>query len=172
MLVSAACKRLARRTVAPMGVRSIAANAGGPMFGGGTWEDHGYEVSPINGAPKIPSPWNKWFPHEPVPFSPKQGPYKVHVERGEVYHWCACGQCVNQPWADAGGCQAPFKAVPFIPEFTGTYHMCGSKHSPSRPLFNGTCWLQFCDIYPVTTAFAGFWACFVGAVVLSWLGHP
>merc|ERR1719282_1112059 len=74
----------------------------GPVMGG-TWEENGYEVSSHNGAPKIHSPWNKWFPYEPVPFSPKLGPYKVWCEEGQLYKFCACGESRTQPWCECNG---------------------------------------------------------------------
>merc|ERR1712232_1427533 len=126
----------------------------GPVMGG-TWEENGYETSSHNGAPKIRSPWNKWFPYEPVPFSPKLGPYKVSCEAGQEYQFCTCGECVNQPWADGGECQPPFKPTPWVPMYTQTYYMNGSKHS-SVPQFNGTCWLVWCDVNPVAASLAGF----------------
>merc|ERR1719160_1531722 len=69
------------------------------------WENAGYEVSQKNGAPKIPSLWNKWFPYEPVPFSPKLGPYKEQVVAGATYQWCACGESNTQPFCDEVGCK-------------------------------------------------------------------
>merc|ERR1719203_2230574 len=105
------------------------------------WEAAGYEVSQKNGAPKIHSPWNKWFPYEPVPFSPRLGPYKERVVAGQTYHWCSCGESISQPWCDEIGCKdTKFRAIPYTPRFTGPVWFCGSKHSPSRPVFNGTCW--------------------------------
>merc|ERR1719482_878165 len=143
---------------APLSVRGLTT---GP-FTGGTWEDNGYEVSPINGAPKIPSPWNKWFPHEPIPFSPKLGPYKVKVNAGETYMWCACGQSRTQPWCE-GKCHKddPFQPIPYEARYTGTVWLCGSKHSGSKPEFNGTCWLVWCDVNTAAAAAMGFGGSFV-----------
>merc|ERR1719502_363624 len=71
------------------------------------WEAAGYEVSPKNGAPKIPSLWNKWFPYEPVPFSPKLGPMKERVEAGVTYQWCSCGESlpITSAFCDGVGCK-------------------------------------------------------------------
>jgi hypothetical protein len=158
-----------------LGIRGFSVPAGqgtaaGPVLGA-SWEGSGFEVSAINGAPKIPSPWNKWFPHEPIPFSPKLGPYAVKVTAGERYVWCSCGQCRTQPWSE-GECQAPFHGIPYEARHTGTVWLCGSKHSGSKPEFNGTCWLVWCDINPIPAAALGFMASFVVGVVLTWIVHP
>merc|ERR1711912_206457 len=102
------------------------------------WEAAGYEVSKKNGAPKIYSPWNKWFPYEPVPFSPKLGYYAVKVNKGEIYQWCSCGESVSQPFCDNVGCKdTKFVPIAFEPTYDGPIKFCGSKHSKSRPLFDG-----------------------------------
>merc|ERR1719359_1972157 len=103
----------------------------GPVMGG-TWEENGYETSPHNGAPKIYSPWNKWFPHDPVPYSPKFGPYKVNVTAGEVYHICACGESRTQPWCECGGefnAERGFRATTYIPRYSGYVWLQGAKHA-------------------------------------------
>ena len=30
----------------------------------------------------------------------KKGPYKVMVEKGKTYFWCACGKSQKQPFCD------------------------------------------------------------------------
>jgi len=34
------------------------------------------------------------------PKSPQKSPYKVKVEKGKIYSWCACGLSVKQPFCD------------------------------------------------------------------------
>merc|ERR1712151_181686 len=137
------------------------------------WEAAGYEVSKKNGAPKIYSPWNKWFPYEPVPFSPQLGPYIVKVRKGEVYQWCSCGESVSQPFCDNVGCKdTKFEPHEYIPQYDESAWFCGSKHSPSRPLFNGTCWLVWCDVNTGAACAASFAGCFLFGVVSTWLAHP
>merc|ERR1740129_1886306 len=63
------------------------------------WEVAGFEVSKNKGAPKIHPPWNKWFPHEPIPLSPHLEPYKEEVKAGQTYYQCACGDSSSQPCA-------------------------------------------------------------------------
>merc|ERR1711862_604294 len=99
------------------------------------------EYSAINDAPKIPSYWNKWFPYEPVPFSPKLGFYSEKLVKGNIYHWCRCGECRTQPWCedDGGpnGCLARgFTPMIVEPYQTGTQWLCGCKHCSSMPYYN------------------------------------
>lgn len=146
----------------------------GPVLGG-TWEESGYEVSEVNGAPKIPSTWNEWFPHEPIPFSPKLGPYVVWCEKGEEYFWCACGESRTQPWCECGGqfnAERGFQALRYVPRFTGYKMMCGSKHSPSKPMFNGTCWLIWVHVNPLPACVLGFCGSFVIGLSFTWVFSP
>jgi CDGSH-type Zn-finger protein len=140
------------------------------------WQAAGYEISPRNGAPKIYSPWNKWFPYEPVPYSPKLGPYIVKVQKDQVYYWCSCGESLTQPFCDGvGGCgqaDAVFKPIPYIPRYDETAWFCGSKHSPRRPTFDGTCWLVWCDVNPIPAAGIGFVVSFVFGIFSTWMVHP
>lgn len=134
-------------------------------------------ISPVNGAPRIYSPWNKWFPYEPVPCSPKLGPYIVKVKSMQEYYWCACGECVNQPWCDDNGgpdgcASRGFHAVKIVPTHSGSLWLCGSKHTGTRPYFNGTCWLVWIDCNPVEAAAIGFVGSFFFGIFLTWMIHP
>mmetsp|Transcript_62229 Transcript_62229/g.98679 ORF Transcript_62229/g.98679 Transcript_62229/m.98679 type:complete len:172 (+) Transcript_62229:64-579(+) len=137
------------------------------------WEAAGYEVSPKNGAPKIPSLWNKWFPYEPVPYSPKLGPYLERVEAGKTYLWCSCGESLSQPWCDDDACShKKFKPVPYTARHSGPVLFCGSKHSPGRPLFNGTCYLVWANANIIPACMLAFASSFVGGTFLTWWMHP
>jgi len=141
------------------------------------WEAAGYEVSQVNGAPKIYSPWNKWFPYEPVPFSPRFGPYIEKCEKDKTYWWCSCGESSTQPFCEAPeGCtnctNQVFKPLPFVTPYDSTVWFCGSKHSPRKPLFDGTCSLVWADVNPVWCAAVGFAVSFVFGIVSTWAVHP
>mmetsp|Transcript_34377 Transcript_34377/g.67703 ORF Transcript_34377/g.67703 Transcript_34377/m.67703 type:complete len:173 (-) Transcript_34377:58-576(-) len=144
------------------------------MYGSSFIPDY---VSPNNGAPRMPSPWNKWFPYEPVPCTPQLSPVRVKVEGQEVYQYCMCGECRTQPWCEdnggPGGCRSRgFASMPFIPRHTGTVLLCGCKHCPSRPRFNGTCWLVWTDYNIGPACLLGFVSTFVSGLVLTWMMHP
>lgn len=161
----------ASRAAARLAVgRAQRAFASGPVMGG-TWEDNGYEVSPHNGAPKIESPWHKWFPYEPMPFSPKLSPYRVYCNAGDTYWVCSCGECTTQPFVEKDACKNGFEPVLFIPRTTGTKFIHGSKHQ-THPIFNGTDWIVWADVNMLPALGISFAACFVGSFALTAFFHP
>mmetsp|Transcript_94606 Transcript_94606/g.267088 ORF Transcript_94606/g.267088 Transcript_94606/m.267088 type:complete len:179 (-) Transcript_94606:79-615(-) len=134
-------------------------------------------VSPLNGAPRIYSPWNKWFPYEPVPCSPKIGPYVVNVEGQQTYWWCSCGESRTQPWCEGeggpSGCQCRgFAPLPYVPRYSGRKLLCGCKHAGQKPLCNGTCCLVWSDVNTVPAIGLGFLGSFVTGLFLTWMMHP
>jgi hypothetical protein len=134
-------------------------------------------VSPVNGAPRLPSPWNKWFPYEPVPCSPQLHPYKVECKAGQDYWWCSCGECRTQPWCedDGGpnGCRSRgFAPVMYVPQHDGTKLMCGCKQCGSAPLFNGTCWVKWTDYNIGKAVGLSFVASFFFGILSTWMAHP
>ena len=34
------------------------------------------------------------------PATPQKNPYKIRVEKGKTYFWCACGLSLKQPFCD------------------------------------------------------------------------
>jgi hypothetical protein len=131
--------------------------------------------SPLNGAPRYPSPWNKWFPYEPVPCSPYRGPVWAWCEEKVAYLYCTCGECPTQPWCedDGNGCRGRgFEPLVYIPQHSGWKLLCGSKHSGSAPFFNGTCWLVWADYNPMKAAMVSFVGCFAFGVFSTWFAHP
>mmetsp|Transcript_164625 Transcript_164625/g.400200 ORF Transcript_164625/g.400200 Transcript_164625/m.400200 type:complete len:157 (+) Transcript_164625:63-533(+) len=122
--------------------------------------------------PVYPSPWNKWFPYEPVPSTPKLGPYRVKVSNKETYFFCTCGESAAQPFCESGGCKLPgFSPMPFVPRDDGTISLCGCKKAPSHEC-NGACISLYSDLNPVMASLVGFSGCFVFGVFLSWIFHP
>eukprot|EP00406_Dinophysis_acuminata_P076577 CAMPEP_0179241946 /NCGR_PEP_ID=MMETSP0797-20121207/16758_1 /TAXON_ID=47934 /ORGANISM="Dinophysis acuminata, Strain DAEP01" /LENGTH=188 /DNA_ID=CAMNT_0020949355 /DNA_START=52 /DNA_END=618 /DNA_ORIENTATION=+ len=172
----AATRMALGRPLALRGAATIPEGQGtatGPWMGG-TWEENGYEVSPHNGAPKILSPWAKWFPYEPTPFSPKLGPYKVWCEKGVVYKVCACGESRTQPWCECDGAfnkERGFEPITYIPRHTGTKLLCGSKHQ-TNPIFNGTDWLVWTDVNLIPAVGIAFGASFVFGYITTAFFHP
>merc|ERR1712000_625801 len=105
--------------------------------------------------PTYPTPWNKWFPYEPVPSTPQFTPYKVQVSTKEVYYWCSCGESSTQPWCESGGVKCrkcpEFAPMVYVPKFTGTKLMCGCKKSANGECF-GTCIIFWADYHPFQAA--------------------
>ncbi len=69
----------------------------------------------------------------------QKGPFKVEVEAGKTYWWCACGRSKNQPFCDGSHKQtATFQPIAHTPEATGPVWFCGCKQSGKKPTCDGT----------------------------------
>mmetsp|Transcript_2844 Transcript_2844/g.7370 ORF Transcript_2844/g.7370 Transcript_2844/m.7370 type:complete len:160 (-) Transcript_2844:107-586(-) len=126
--------------------------------------------------PVYPTTWNKWFPHEPIPSTPKIGPYQVPVEEKTVYHFCTCGESASQPWCEAPGARcgkmADFVPKVHIPGSTKSEHFCGCKKAPTE-LCNGTCIILYADLFPFQVCAIAFGSAFTFCgVFLTWMMHP
>mmetsp|Transcript_47525 Transcript_47525/g.95882 ORF Transcript_47525/g.95882 Transcript_47525/m.95882 type:complete len:159 (+) Transcript_47525:98-574(+) len=125
--------------------------------------------------PVYPSPWNKWFPYEPVPSTPKIGPYRVHCDNTTTYFFCTCGESSTQPFCESGGekcAKCPeFAAMPFTPRDSEMVSLCGCKKAPGV-YCNGACVSLYADLYTPAACAVGFGGCFVSGLFLSWWFHP
>jgi CDGSH-type Zn-finger protein len=65
-------------------------------------------------------------------------PYKVEVEEGKTYAWCACGLSKTQPYCDGSHKPTSFKPDVFKAEVSGTVHLCGCKATKNPPYCDGT----------------------------------
>jgi len=75
---------------------------------------------------------------ESLPVVAQKSSYKVEVEAGKAYWWCACGKSSKQPFCDGshkGGSFAPMK---FEPTESGTVSFCGCKQSKNMPRCDGS----------------------------------
>ena len=73
-----------------------------------------------------------------VPKIAQKAPYKVEMEAGKTYFWCACGESKNQPFCDGshkGGAFVPLKVTA---EETKTAYLCGCKQSKNGSFCDGT----------------------------------
>jgi CDGSH-type Zn-finger protein len=68
----------------------------------------------------------------------QKGPYKVEVQAGKEYWWCACGQSKNQPFCDGSHKTTPFTPTPYKATESKAVFFCGCKHSAHKPLCDGT----------------------------------
>eukprot|EP00429_Kryptoperidinium_foliaceum_P086354 CAMPEP_0176198622 /NCGR_PEP_ID=MMETSP0121_2-20121125/8146_1 /TAXON_ID=160619 /ORGANISM="Kryptoperidinium foliaceum, Strain CCMP 1326" /LENGTH=159 /DNA_ID=CAMNT_0017537475 /DNA_START=165 /DNA_END=644 /DNA_ORIENTATION=- len=125
--------------------------------------------------PVYPSPWNKWFPYEPVPSTPQIGPYRVQCAAKETYHFCTCGESTTQPWCESPGARCAkvpeFAPRPYQPQHDGMKLMCGCKKAPDS-FCNGSCALLYADLNPYVVSAAGFGGCFVFGLFYTWMMHP
>jgi CDGSH-type Zn-finger protein len=68
----------------------------------------------------------------------QKGPYKIDVEAGKVYFWCACGRSQNQPFCDGSHEVTDLRPVRWKAEEAGTKFFCGCKQTDGRPFCHGT----------------------------------
>ena len=72
------------------------------------------------------------------PAMPKSAPFKVEVDSGKTYFWCACGLSANQPFCDGSHKGSDFAPVKFAAEKDGPVYFCGCKRSGNKPVCDGT----------------------------------
>lgn len=65
-------------------------------------------------------------------------PYKVDVEAGKNYFWCACGKSAKQPFCDGSHKGSEFSPVKYTAEKDGAVFFCGCRQSGNTPLCDGT----------------------------------
>lgn len=73
-----------------------------------------------------------------TPEVPQKAPYKVDLEAGKSYFWCACGKSQNQPFCDGSHKGGSFTPTKFTAEESKTAFLCGCKHSAKAPFCDGT----------------------------------
>lgn len=73
-----------------------------------------------------------------VPNIAQKAPYKVELEAGKTYFWCACGKSANQPFCDGSHKGSSFVPKKFTADEAKTGWLCGCKHSAKAPFCDGT----------------------------------
>lgn len=72
------------------------------------------------------------------PLVVQKAPFRVEVEAGKAYFWCACGRSANQPFCDGSHEGTGLQPVRWVAERSGAVFFCGCKHSHKKPLCDGT----------------------------------
>ena len=66
--------------------------------------------------------------------TPQKKPYKVKVEKGKTYFWCACGLSQKQPFCDGSHRkEGEFKSLKYFAEETKEVYFCGCKTTKHPP---------------------------------------
>jgi CDGSH-type Zn-finger protein len=65
-------------------------------------------------------------------------PFRVAVEEGKRYFWCACGRSASQPFCDGSHKGTGLAPVVWQADRTGDAWFCGCKATGSRPMCDGT----------------------------------
>lgn len=73
-----------------------------------------------------------------VPKIAQKAPYKVEMEAGKAYFWCACGESKNQPFCDGSHKGTDFSPVKFTATETKTAYFCGCKHTGKPVMCDGS----------------------------------
>jgi len=69
---------------------------------------------------------------------PTDAPFKVAVEAGKTYLWCACGNTRTEPMCDGSHKGGTVTPLAWTAEATGDQLFCGCKHSLTKPLCDGS----------------------------------
>lgn len=65
-------------------------------------------------------------------------PYRVELEAGKSYFYCACGQSSNQPFCDGSHKGTEFSPIKHVAEKDGPAAFCGCRLSGNAPMCDGT----------------------------------
>lgn len=68
----------------------------------------------------------------------QKSPYKVTVQEGKKYAWCACGLSSNQPFCDGSHKVTEFRPVIYTALKSKDLYFCGCKQTGGAPLCDGT----------------------------------
>ena len=69
----------------------------------------------------------------------RKSPFKVKVEKGKTYSWCACGLSQAQPFCDGSHRkEGKFKSLKYSSEESKDMYFCGCKMTKNPPFCDGS----------------------------------
>jgi CDGSH-type Zn-finger protein len=74
----------------------------------------------------------------PDPVVAQEFPFRVEVQAGKKYFWCACGLSAKQPFCDGSHKDTGFQPVAYEAAKDGPVMFCGCKSSKHKPICDGT----------------------------------
>jgi alpha-methylacyl-CoA racemase len=74
----------------------------------------------------------------PLPLCAQNKPYRVKLEAGKEYWWCACGKSSTQPFCDGSHKGSGYAPVKVVAEEDGVFPFCGCKLSKKGPRCDGS----------------------------------
>jgi len=72
------------------------------------------------------------------PVVAQKAPYKINLEAGKQYYWCACGLSKNQPFCDGSHKPTTITPMPFTATESKEAYLCGCKSAATKPFCDGT----------------------------------
>lgn len=68
----------------------------------------------------------------------QKAPYKVAVEAGRTYWWCACGRSAKQPFCDGSHKGTGLAPLKYEAAASRDLWFCGCKATRGQPLCDGS----------------------------------
>ncbi len=72
------------------------------------------------------------------PVVAQKAPYKVSLDAGKDYWWCACGLSARQPYCDGSHKTTGLNPHKFTAVESKDYYLCGCKATRNNPFCDGT----------------------------------
>ena len=73
------------------------------------------------------------------PTTAQKSPYKVRIEKGKIYFWCACGLSQKQPFCDGTHKKdGKFKSLKYLAGENTEIYFCGCKMTKHPPFCDGS----------------------------------